>query len=222
MSITESTKPADALPVDATPVAANYYDKDVAFAAPAPQVVIVQPTVVMQAAPVDANGLVVGRWKADICGCFTDLVPNCCMACWCPCVSLAQTVHRVGLYTYANALLVLVIIFGASYVTTGLSSFFRDTSCTYYSGGLTVCATTMSFWGYISSVCEIVSIAIIMLARMKIRGMFQIPGNACEDCLCAFFCSCCSVAQMATQTDSYTPNDCNFGPKETLRGYVLV
>ncbi|OQS00681.1 PLAC8 family protein [Achlya hypogyna] len=212
MSVTDpSAQPS------ATPVAAQYIneEKGVAYATPAPQVVIVQPTIVLETAPVDSNGLVVGRWKADICGCFTDLVPNCCMAFWCPCVSMAQIVHRIGLYSYSSALVVLAVLFTASYITGSWSS------CSYMAGTI-FCSTSSVFWGYVADVCAILCIAAVMMARMRIRAMFQIPGNACEDCLCAFFCSCCSIAQMATQTDSYTASECNFGPKQTLQGYVMA
>ncbi|ETV66754.1 hypothetical protein H257_16847 [Aphanomyces astaci] len=50
----------------------------------------------------DQHGVVVGKWKADIFGCFTDFVPNCLLASCCPCVSLAQTLHRIGMYSYTT------------------------------------------------------------------------------------------------------------------------
>ncbi|RHY05744.1 hypothetical protein DYB28_003734 [Aphanomyces astaci] len=52
----------------------------------------------------DQHGVVVGKWKADIFGCFTDFVPNCLLASCCPCVSLAQTLHRIGMYSYTTVL----------------------------------------------------------------------------------------------------------------------
>ncbi|OQR99403.1 ankyrin 2,3/unc44 [Thraustotheca clavata] len=186
------------------------------FAQPAPpHVVIVEPTVAMEAAMVDQNGLIVGKWKSDICGCCNDLIPNCCMVYWCPCVSLAQILHRVGLYTYTNALVVLLVLFGGFELTAILAKNFTVYVCGYYT-----CAYSFSFWSFISSIFCIGCVAVVMYARMRIRGMFQIPGNACEDCLCACFCSCCAIAQMATQTDSYTPSQCDFAAKDTLPGYV--
>ncbi|ETW03935.1 hypothetical protein H310_04351, partial [Aphanomyces invadans] len=46
-----------------------------------------------------------------------------------------------------------------------------------------------------------------------------IPGSELEDCACSFFCSCCVLAQMASHTESYSPNQCSFSPKDTLPGY---
>lgn len=37
--------------------------------------------------------------------------------------------------------------------------------------------------------------AIVAFIRWRIRQKYQIPGNGCEDCLCVFFCSCCSAMQ---------------------------
>ncbi|EQC30431.1 hypothetical protein SDRG_12005 [Saprolegnia diclina VS20] len=60
---------------------------------------------------------------------------------------------------------------------------------------------------------------VVMYVRTGVRGRFANPGNACKACLC--FCSCCTIAQPVSHTDSYTPNICNFGLKDTLVGYVL-
>jgi Cys-rich protein (TIGR01571 family) len=46
-----------------------------------------------------------GGWDAEFCGCFTHLVPNCCMATCCPCVSMAQIAVRLGIASYPVALL---------------------------------------------------------------------------------------------------------------------
>ncbi|RLN59398.1 hypothetical protein BBJ28_00024264 [Nothophytophthora sp. Chile5] len=53
----------------------------------------------------------VGQWDADFCGCCTDCVPNCCMATWCPCVSLAQISARLGIAPFQCSLISLALIY---------------------------------------------------------------------------------------------------------------
>lgn len=52
----------------------------------------------------DEQGIRVAAWGAGLCGCFTHLVPNCCMATLCPCVSLAQITSRLSLYRFKTVL----------------------------------------------------------------------------------------------------------------------
>ncbi|OQR81320.1 PLAC8 family protein [Achlya hypogyna] len=165
---------------------------------------------------VDSNGLVVGKWKAGILDCFADCVPNCCMAYWCPCISLAQTVHRIGLGTYSRTL----AIFGVLYAATYISSVVAGQFATYYEGN--VYNTKYSFFAYFSNVFAVGCAIGVMIVRGKLRQKLKIPGSCFQDCLCGFFCNCCSIAQMATQTDSYTTSSCNFGPKDTLPGYSMA
>ncbi|KAF0704194.1 hypothetical protein DYB37_013119 [Aphanomyces astaci] len=151
---------------------------------------------------VDHNGLVVGRWKADIFACFNQVVPNCLLPTFCPCVSLAQTLHRVGMYTFNNVL----IVFAALYAAHVVLSFIQTSSSSI-------------LWSWIGLALQLVAFVMVMVVRRRIRTAFQIPGSDVEDCACSFFCSCCVLAQMATQTESYTPSECTFSPKDTLPGY---
>ncbi|KDO17091.1 hypothetical protein SPRG_15626, partial [Saprolegnia parasitica CBS 223.65] len=88
-------------------------------------------TIVPNSKEVDANNLVVGQWKAGIFDCFTDVLPNCCMAYWCPCVSLAQVVHRIGFGAYTTAL----VLFGLFYAVTYAASVVAGQFATYTSQG---------------------------------------------------------------------------------------
>ncbi|CAK4631947.1 hypothetical protein LEN26_000271 [Aphanomyces euteiches] len=63
----------------------------------------------------DANGLVVGQWSSGLCSCFESVVPNCLWAFCCPCVSLAQTVARLGLYDYVASLLVFFLLYASGF-----------------------------------------------------------------------------------------------------------
>ncbi|EQC24785.1 hypothetical protein SDRG_17325 [Saprolegnia diclina VS20] len=151
----------------------------------------------------DAAGLTLGKWEAGIFSCFDALVPNCLMATCCPCVSLAQTTHRLGLYSYRRVLMAY--------------------------GGLWICMMLCSVLAGVSSLFSIVQLALYVVAfvylfqiRTKVRTLLQIPGTQAEDCLYSFFCGCCSLAQMATQAKSYDVGQCSFGAKDTLPAYNMA
>ncbi|EQC30430.1 hypothetical protein SDRG_12004 [Saprolegnia diclina VS20] len=172
---------------------------------------------VPMAGAVDMNGLLLGRWKTDIFGCFTDLVPNCLMATCCPCISLAQVLHRLGLYSFSSTLIAFGILYATYLVATMLSSSVHQ-ACVY-DGIVVTCTASWNPWPAVSLFLAVCMRGLLMHTRTRVRGLFQIPGSAIEDCLCACFCSCCMLAQLATHTDAYTAAQCEFGPKDTLPGY---
>jgi Cys-rich protein (TIGR01571 family) len=52
----------------------------------------------------------------------------------------------------------------------------------------------------------ILLVIIMALARCRIRSRYGIPErtcHGCEDCCCAFWCSCCTISQMARHTADY-------------------
>jgi hypothetical protein len=74
---------------------------------------------------------------------------------------------------------------------------------------------------FISTIFSIVIGAIIFRLRVYIRHKFNIPGNMCVDCLAAWFCSWCVIAQMANHVQSYKPGSCCFGAPDTLPAYPV-
>ncbi|GMF24995.1 unnamed protein product [Phytophthora lilii] len=62
----------------------------------------------------DASGITLGKWEAQFCSCCTHCVPNCLMATFCPCISVAQISARLGLVTYTCALIVLILLFAST------------------------------------------------------------------------------------------------------------
>lgn len=49
--------------------------------------------------------------------------------------------------------------------------------------------------------------------RENIRARYSIPEQqckGCEDCCCSFFCTCCTVAQMARHTGEYETHKSTF------------
>ncbi|EQC24783.1 hypothetical protein SDRG_17323 [Saprolegnia diclina VS20] len=151
----------------------------------------------------NAAALTVGKWEAGIFGCFSSFMPNCLMATCCPCVSLAQTTHRLGLYSYSKVLLVYGIIWV----------------------GMAVCSALANTSETISIVeCVLFALGFLMLfqIRTKVRTLLQIPGSQFEDCFYSLFCGCCALAQMATQAKAYDAGKCSFGAKDTLPAYNMA
>lgn len=59
--------------------------------------------------------------------------------------------------------------------------------------------------------------------RRQVRSEFSIPEQnciGCEDCMCAVFCGCCSVAQMARHTGDYDKNPALLCSETGLPGHV--
>ncbi|KDO26676.1 hypothetical protein SPRG_20480 [Saprolegnia parasitica CBS 223.65] len=193
-----------------TPAAAVSY---VPLAEPPHEKTIDEPAGVATT-PAD-EGLVYGAWKADICGCFTHCMPNCLLAYCCPCVPLAQVMARIG-GSYWTTLLTFFVIYLVGQVSAGLMRWQRAPSCRYYDDD---CATSYSSGVYVYSVAFCLATIGISYVRGQVRKAFQIPGSSYEDCLCAFACSWCSIAQMATQANTYTPGACDCEAKGTLPAF---
>jgi len=124
------------------------------------------------------------------------------MAFFCPCITAAQISARLGLYTYSNSVL---LIFGMTYFFILL---FSGMECR----GLNFVATILAIGLWL----------FVWKLRMRIREIFSIPGSCLEDLLCAYWCTWCSLAQMATHTESYDVGTCSFDAKSTLPGYTSV
>eukprot|EP00644_Phytophthora_capsici_P016558 jgi/Phyca11/553345/estExt2_Genewise1Plus.C_PHYCAscaffold_520265 len=181
------------------------------------------PTV--YATPVETvveQGLMIGAWSVDFCGCCDTLIPNCCMVTFCPCVSLAQISQRLGVAPYRQVLVIFLLLVIAETVagltSTDSSSWrYNDNSSTRYSDddsddnsiqSWTILIVRAIFFGYIWHL------------RQTTRRLFRIPGGACGDCWASFCCSCCTMAQIATHIKSYKPGECGFGPPDVLPPYT--
>jgi Cys-rich protein (TIGR01571 family) len=57
-----------------------------------------------------------------------------------------------------------------------------------------------------STLFGIYTLIVLMKTRAAVRARYSIPEQRChgmEDCCCAFWCGCCTVAQVARQTANY-------------------
>jgi Cys-rich protein (TIGR01571 family) len=120
------------------------------------------------------------------------------MSLLCPGITLAQISARLGLLSYLTVMgcwfLLLLLAIVASFITSG----FMDTI-------VVIGAFIMS--------------ASCWRLRWRVRKLFSIPGSVVEDLLYTLFCGCCSIAQMASHVESYTPGACTWSPRNTLEGY---
>lgn len=171
-----------------------------------------------------------GEWDARLLSCFDHCVPNCFMATFCPCVTAAQVASRIG-YSFWNMLIAFGVLIGIEYLFWIIASAtLRSTNYRtgYISDGFggsyayTYAVTSSSFtvWGWISMMCALLVFVAIWQLRSKVREKFTIPGSPVEDFLVSCFCSCCSLAQMATHVKSYKPGACDFGPPDELHAYT--
>lgn len=165
-----------------------------------------------------------GQWSAGIFDCFDFCMPNCCMASFCPCVTAAQVASRVG-FKYMSVLLVFGIAIALDlflYIMT-LATIHNDDTYAYYSYGYyyyySESKTRLTAWGYIGFVLTIAVFIMIWQLRTRVRTAFQLPGSPVGDCCLSFWCSCCSLAQMATHVKSYKPGACDFGAPDELPAY---
>ncbi|KAG6622970.1 PLAC8 family protein [Phytophthora cinnamomi] len=156
--------------------------------------------------PVQANG---GNWDVAFFGCFSSLVPNCFMSTICPCVAIAQIQARLGncyvkaLYGHGSAmfgLLVCCVLFTTHSIDNQDNQLPSAALHTRHSSGgqqvLFLCGAAFFYLVYAANVCHL---------RARVRKEFQIDGNCGNDCVVAICCPPCAIAQMASQTQSYTP-----------------
>ncbi|CAK4083942.1 unnamed protein product [Aphanomyces euteiches] len=121
------------------------------------------------------------------------------MVTFCPCVAISQVLARVGFAGYFVSLLVSFIVYVLFAVAIGVPS-----------------SKTLNA---IAVILGIFYAAYMWYVRSRIRAMFQIPGSFLEDGCTVLFCGCCSLAQISTHVESYTPGHCAFDAKATLPGY---
>ncbi|DAZ98180.1 TPA: hypothetical protein N0F65_005646, partial [Lagenidium giganteum] len=157
-------------------------------------------TVQITSQGVDNNGIVLGHWKSDVFGCMDSIVPNALMSFFCPGITLAQINARMGFFRFYLTL--------AVYISTVLCAFLAAVTDSPF---LNTCTVIISF----------VLAAFVARLRYRVRTIFAIPGSACEDCMLATCCGCCTLAQMATHVESYNIGACGFAPRATLEGYTF-
>ncbi|GMF48071.1 unnamed protein product [Phytophthora fragariaefolia] len=171
-------------------------------------------------------------WDVPFFGCLSSIIPNCFMSTLCPCVAIAQIQAKLGnsyqtaLLSYGSSifgLVVCIILFISHSTTTDVverrsPNDGEPHAVERSSSGrqiIFLCGAAFFVLFYAFSLC---------LVRMRVRNQFEIKGNVGVDCLVSMCCAPCTVAQMASQVQSYTPGSCSFQQHgvDTLPGYPVT
>jgi len=159
----------------------------------------------------------VGHWKDELCDCckLGAIHPAVWNACCCPLVLVGQVMHRLKLTwlgdegsiaqttaTFRILLLMTIIYHIISVIMYWLPLAFLDEyrrpTDTY---------VKIVYGRYILiGLFGIFTIILTCKTRRRIRERYSIPERqckGCEDFCCAYWCTCCTVAQMARHTADY-------------------
>lgn len=193
----------------------------------------------------DASGLTHYRWGAPFFGCMEVCMPNCFMSMLCPCVSAAQIATRLGIWGYEMALFIFGgLVFGIlvclglalSNFSSGYNNDFEDGKSGKH-GPIDPDASDSGrghpfgpspddngrpyhrVFAILALVFALCLVVLIAQLRASIRRQYSIPGCQPLDCLLVAGCMGCSLAQMATHVQSYTPGACDFDSKDVLPSY---
>lgn len=165
----------------------------------------------------------VGFWKDGLCdccvhGCFHPVLWN---ACCCPGILIGQVMQRLKLTWLANKggtptqtastfkrlFFITIFMLLLNWVISWLpwmapSVFYKDAnglpSGPYFYVSIAEQVIDGAFTLFI--------LILVCKTRMHIRKRYNIAEkycHGCEDCCCAYWCTCCTVAQMARHTGDY-------------------
>ncbi|RMX63057.1 hypothetical protein DD238_007081 [Peronospora effusa] len=166
---------------------------------------------------VTSDGIPTGAWASGLFDCFDNLMPNCFMVTFCPCVAIAQLSTRLGVASYRVILSLLLFVMTMELTTFG---FVWTTGDDYdHDTNDDVLKVANSAFVLITLIIQMLLFVYIWLLRSKTRKLFQLPGNAMTDCLSSWFCSCCTVAQLRTHVRCYQPGSCTFRAPDVLQAY---
>mmetsp|Transcript_4408 Transcript_4408/g.6732 ORF Transcript_4408/g.6732 Transcript_4408/m.6732 type:complete len:262 (+) Transcript_4408:111-896(+) len=153
-----------------------------------------------------------GRWRDGLCDCFNYGI--CHASIWCSLLCrechLGQVMQRMRLNWCGQR-------------TTGIITAFRTLATlavcyALFDGNLAVFISTQEegFYGSVNLVKDVVAVTFscytiyaLCQTRKRVREEFSIPEQrcaGCEDCMCATFCACCTVGQIARHTGDYDKN----------------
>jgi len=183
--------------------------------------------------PTDPSAAVpIGRWREGFCDCFQHgcAEPTCCLAFWCNGMALGQVMTRLKLNAVAEPTanvsktfaIVSALWITYSVVNSMVSALTRTTVQVCDSNGCynTVAVEYNGFSTFLAIVASLLSIYFIYIGtvtRMRMRKAFQIAGSCFGDCCAFFWCSCCTVTQMARHTHDNNVHKSSCCSKNGLR-----
>lgn len=172
---------------------------------------------------VSGDAAPLGVWKDGLCECckFGPCHPMLLNAICFPQILMAQVLTRLKLDMFANPtleqewrmtfkrILILVVIY---FLFTNIFSCPGPDFGTNEKGEIISTESKCPHWqrslhGIVSTAFLLYTLIVLMKTRASVRARYEIPEQCCaggmEDCCCAFWCSCCTVAQLARQTADY-------------------
>ncbi|KAG7366118.1 PLAC8 family domain containing protein [Nitzschia inconspicua] len=153
-----------------------------------------------------------GRWKDGLFDCFK---PGYCHASWCCAffcskISMAQIMTRMSLTwlgepgqrVATNNTFKVVVLLLVSYMIYSIS--LEVASLEYGPRNTPTLIVVLKLVG--SFLFGVWSLYSLCRTRQSVRQQYSIPEehcHGCEDLCCAFFCTCCTLSQMARHTGEY-------------------
>jgi len=153
-----------------------------------------------------------GKWKDGLFNCFSLGVchPSLCCAFFCTRIAMAQIMTRMSLtwlgepgqkVATQNTFKVVVLLVVAYMI---YSTSLEVASMDYGPGNTPIFILVLKSVG--SFLFTVWSLYSLCRTRQSVRRQYSIPEehcHGCEDLCCSFFCTCCTVAQMARHTGEY-------------------
>ncbi|OQS06802.1 PLAC8 family protein [Thraustotheca clavata] len=170
-----------------------------------PMAVPMQPQMYQTTASPVVVPLPLNFWRVGVFE-IADCYPNGLMAWCCPCVALAQITSRLGIYGgYYRVLYTVALLLGCGYIFSFLSESYRNHTNDYESNEYRAWAssTHRNSYAVLSTLCFLAIAIFTALVRTRIRALHRLEGTEMEDFACAFACTPCTIAQMATEVGSY-------------------
>jgi len=168
-----------------------------------------------------------GQWRDGICDCCTHgpCHPSVACAMYCTPILMGQVMERTRLTFFGNLLrkkfnpsaFKVVLILTATYAALNtIFSCYMAYKTDVEEAGNGGYQVTINYGPIPIIAKNILGVAFglfcliaLMNTRRNVRGQYAIPEErcyGCEDLCCAFFCTCCTVAQVARQTGDYAKN----------------
>ena len=175
------------------------------------------------------NSAPIGRWRDDLCDCFKHGIchPMLWNACCCRLIALGQVIERMKLnwcgdegtpfLCAVRPFRVLVFcqtffigrMIWVYYIAFSQQSAASSSSSSAYDYQVDSSSSTGPFYNFVYALGFVIVIFFICLTaktRKRIRDRYDIRESTChgcEDCCCAYWCGCCTIAQMARHTTEY-------------------
>lgn len=172
----------------------------------------------------DLDAMPHGTWKDGLCDCFRFGIchPSLCNAIFCPLVLAGQVLtrfHRNWLSnpdesTYKKTTKIMLAITIAYYILSAILSPQQEQEIEVTPSGDFVVVDVgdppplwkVVLYHILGATFALFTFYTIIRVRRAVREKYRIPETNCvglEDCCCAVWCGCCTVAQVARHTANY-------------------